>query len=141
MSRHRCLSLFAIAATIGLSACRAGPGGSTASPSAPALATSLPGTAALPAPGLNNFAWDDRSPFRAGLVMSQQAVLDGLPGATVYHIAITLTESLDAVQGHEAVQFTNATGAPLDQVVFHLYPNLGSVPVTWESAETGSRWC
>lgn len=28
------------------------------------------------------------------------------------------------MQGHEAVRYSNRTGAPLDQVVFHLYPNL-----------------
>jgi hypothetical protein len=85
-------------------------------------------------------AWADRSPFRAGLVQSQQAVLDGLPGASVYHIAITLTQSLDTVQGHEAMQYTNQTGGPLDQVVFHLFPNLlaGSMAVSNVAVEGAS---
>ncbi len=83
-------------------------------------------------PNLAQFAWDDRSPFRAGLVQSQQAVLAGLPDAPVYHIALTITQSLDRVQGFEAVQYTNAAGTPLDQVVFHLFPNLlaGSMAVS-----------
>ena len=92
-------------------------------------ATALPGGAP---PDLASFAWDDRSPFRVGLVASQQSVLAGLPGAPVYHIAITITPSLDAVQGHEALQYTNRTGGPQDEVVFHLFPNLlaGSLAVS-----------
>jgi hypothetical protein len=50
-----------------------------------------PSPAGTSAPDQSRFAWDARSPFRADLVQSQQAVLDRLPGATVYHIAISLT--------------------------------------------------
>ena len=49
------------------------------------------------APDLDSLAWDDRSPFRAGLVAAQQPILDMLPGAPVYHIAISVTSSLDTV--------------------------------------------
>ncbi len=99
-------------------------------------ATLLPGGVA---PDLAGFAWDDRSPFRAGLVAAQQPVLAGLPGAPVYHIAITITQSLDAVQGREEMQYTNETGGPLDQVVFHLFPNLlaGSLAVSNVVADGG----
>jgi hypothetical protein len=99
----------------------------------PAVQPVLAPTAAIAgvAPDVNSFGWDDRSPFSGGLVQSQKPMLAGLPDAPVYHIGITLTDSRDAVHGHETVQYTSQTGAPLDQIVFHLYPNLlgGSIAV------------
>jgi hypothetical protein len=121
-----------VAIVLILAACRPAPPvtplAATVLPATPLAVTPLAGTT----PSLDSFAWEDRSPFRAGLVPSQQAVLAGLPGAPVYHIAITLAYSLDVVQGHEVIQYTNQTGGPLDQVVFHLFPNLlaGSMAVT-----------
>jgi len=106
----------------------------------PAVLTAAPLLTHLPAsplpgattPDLSRFAWDDRSPFRVGLVATQQPMLAGLPGEPVYHIAITVTQSLDAVQGHEEMQYTNHSGGSLDAVVFHLFPNLlaGSLAVS-----------
>jgi|SRR5579859_126086 len=142
MSAKLRLRLAAMAALLLLAAC--GPKlTATAFTAAPAAATSLPAT--LPAtplsatpllaattPNLAGFAWDDRSPFRVGLVAAQQAVLAGLPGAPVYHIAIAIAPSLDAVQGHEELQYTNQTSGTLSEVVFHLFPNLlaGSLAVS-----------
>jgi hypothetical protein len=123
----------AIAAVLLLAACRPAPPGSTPVAATKAVTNSPPSVTKIAgAPDLGGMAWDDRSPFRAGLVLSQQAVLDGLPGASVYHIAITLTQSLDSVEGHEVMLYTNRTGGPLDQVVFHLFPNLlaGSMAVS-----------
>src|SRR4051812_34422105 len=107
-------ALFAI--VLALAACQSAPPPATPQPAATAGAT-----VAL---DMDRFAWTDRSPFRAGLVPAQQAVLDGLPGAPVYHLTISLTQSLDAVQGREQLQYTNRTGAPVSELVFHLFPNL-----------------
>ena len=106
-----------------------------------AVASSVSTTAPVAvAPDLDSLAWDDRSPFRAGLVAARQPILDMLPGAPVYHIAITVTSSLDTLTGHEVVRYTNQTGAPLDQIVFHLFPNLlaGSMAVSRVTVEGGS---
>jgi hypothetical protein len=115
--RIRLAALAALAALL-LAACAPRP----AAPTPAAIVLGGP-TASL-TPNLASFAWSDRSVFRNGLVASQQAVLAGLPGAPVYHVAISLTAGLDAVQGHEDLQYTNRTGVPLDQLVFHLFPNL-----------------
>jgi hypothetical protein len=111
----------------------------SAMPVAPAATPQAAASALAPAvapaddiTGLGGYAWDDRSPFRAGLVQSQRSVLDGLPDAPIYHIAVTVTQGLDAVQGVQAMRYTNAAGAPLAEVVFHLFPNLlaGSLSVS-----------
>lgn len=39
---------------------------------------------------LLDIPWDDRSIFRAGLIASEQDALDGLEGASVYHIDTTI---------------------------------------------------
>jgi hypothetical protein len=124
------IQMLGMTAALLLAACRLAPPPATASPTGAAPAVAPPDSTG--ATDLSRFAWDDRSPFRTGLAQSQQSVLAGLPGAPVYHIAITLTESLDSLQGHEAVQYTNQTGGALDQVVFHLFPNLlaGSLAVS-----------
>jgi hypothetical protein len=119
----------ALAALLLLAACGPKPTGAVLTPTPPAATPFLTTQPATPLPSgdppnLASFAWGDRSPFRAGLVASQQPVLAGLPGAPVYHIAITVTQSLDAVQGHEEMQYTNRTGGPLSEIVFHLFPNL-----------------
>lgn len=40
-----------------------------------------------------------------------------------YTIALNVEPSLDAFSGEESVAFTNTTGATLNEVVFHVYPN------------------
>ena len=124
-----------LAVVLCLSACQ------PAAPTAPGpnAAPSLAATAAQDGTlDLSSYGWDDRTPFRAGLVASQQAVLSALPGAPVYHIAITVTASLDALTGHEVVRYTNQTGAPLDQIVFHLFPNLLAGSLAVENVEVNS---
>jgi aminopeptidase N len=66
----------------------------------------------------------DRSVFAAGLAASQQSVLSGLPGATVYQIALNISPDLQSVDGTEKILYTNTESMPLDQVAIHLLPNL-----------------
>jgi len=69
--------------------------------------------------------WEDRTVFEPGLVASERAILDRLPGATVYHIGMTV--GVDAkptrLRGTEAVLYTNRENVELDEIYFHLYPN------------------
>ncbi len=93
-------------------------------PTASATAVPIPPTPDLPAPTLFDTGWDDRQPFRAGLIDSQQAVLDQMPGATVYHLDLQLSAGLTAVTGSLEVRYTNTETNSLDVLNFHLYPNL-----------------
>lgn len=85
----------------------------------------------LPAPTLFDVSWSDRRPFRSGLVEEEQAVLEALPGATVYHLNFQIAESLTAITGEQEVRYTNQESVPLEAVYFHLFPNLlgGSLTV------------
>ena len=65
-------------------------------PAVEPVATTVPTTAGqstdLPASTIFTTAWDDRSPFATGLVTGQQTVLEQRPGATVYHLNVTLRD-------------------------------------------------
>jgi hypothetical protein len=86
----------------------------------------------LPPPSLFATSWDDRSDFAAGLVPGAQGVLDELPLAAVYHIAVTIDDTLTAIDGAQEVRYTNAEAIPLEEVYFRLYPHLmgGAITVT-----------
>jgi aminopeptidase N len=70
-----------------------------------------------------DMAWDDRAIFREGLIDAEQAVLDDLPGATVYHIALQVHDDFVLLQGREQVRYTNQENEPLNEVYFRLFPN------------------
>ena len=68
--------------------------------------------------------WDDRSIFRAGLIEEAQPILDQLPGVSVYHLEVRISDDLTSLQGQERVRYTNQEEAPLDAIYFQLFPNL-----------------
>lgn len=68
--------------------------------------------------------WDDRAIFRAGLIKDEQAALDQLPGASVYHLDVQLADDLASLQGQLQVRYTNQETEPLNTVYFQLFPNL-----------------
>ena len=78
----------------------------------------------LPAPALFDVAWDNRSAFRHGLVSSEAAALDELPSASIYHLDLAISLDLLSVAGLQEVRYTNQEDVTLDEVYFHLYPNL-----------------
>jgi len=69
-------------------------------------------------------AWADRTPFAANLLVDQQSLLDGLSGASIYHLKIMLSDSLSQLTGHMEVHYTNMEDIPLDEIIFRLFPNL-----------------
>ncbi|HSK65506.1 MAG TPA: M1 family aminopeptidase, partial [Anaerolineales bacterium] len=77
-----------------------------------------------PLPDPFSAPWEDRSVFQSGLIESQQSVLEGLEGASVYHIEFNIAEDLYHLSGHEEVQYTNLETVSLDQIQFRLFPNL-----------------
>ncbi|MCK4451728.1 MAG: M1 family metallopeptidase [Anaerolineae bacterium] len=72
---------------------------------------------------LFDVAWDDRAIFREGLIGAEQAVLDQLSGASVYHIDLQIPDDFSLLQGREEVRYTNQEDEPLDEVYFRLFPN------------------
>jgi aminopeptidase N len=88
------------------------------------------GSTAIPAPSLFATTWDDRSPFAAGLIESEQAILNGLPGASVYHLDLWIAEDLSHLTGAEEVCYTNRSDEPLQGIVFRLFANLLGASLT-----------
>ena len=86
----------------------------------------------LPASTLFDADWNDREPFRPGLLDNEQVILDQLPGASVYHLAITIEDSLTVASGRLEVHYTNTEAVALDRLYFHLFPNLlgGSIAIS-----------
>lgn len=103
----------------------ASPAMQTPSPTLPSATqvaeTSPPG---LPQPGLFEGDWNDRSPYRAGLVAASQGVLENLPDAPIYHMELAIGDDLVTLTGRMEVLYTNTAGVPLSEIYFRLYPNL-----------------
>lgn len=81
-------------------------------------------TAVRTAATLLGFAWDDRTPFYSGLIASEQAALTQLNGASVYQMDLQIADDLLALEGQQAVRYTNQETEPLEEVYFRLFPNL-----------------
>lgn len=79
----------------------------------------------LPAPTLFEQPWSDRSPFVAGLIPAERDAARVRPGATVYHLQITLADDLRSLSGREELRYTNTEDVPLAEVDFRLFPNVG----------------
>ncbi len=88
-------------------------------------------TTPLPEPALFDTPWVDREIFSVGFIESEQGVLDGMYGASVYHMNLTIDEPT-AVAGQMQVRYTNQEEIPLDEIYFHLFPNQlgGSISVS-----------
>ncbi len=67
------------------------------------------------------FAWDDRAPFAAGLIDPAEA---DIPGAPVYHIDLTIADDMASLSGRQTVYFTNREDVALNELYFHLHPNV-----------------
>jgi predicted small secreted protein len=67
--------------------------------------------------------WDNRDIFSSGLISAEQETLKELPGATVYHIDLEISDTLTQLTGTETVQYTNRESQALENVAFQLYPN------------------
>ncbi len=93
------------------------------------------GTGSLPAvPGSTLFdvPWDDRSVFAPGLISAEQGALDLRPGASIYHIDLSIDDDLTTLSGREEVRYTNTENVALHEIYFRLFPNIadGRIDVT-----------
>lgn len=93
----------------------------TLAPTATSSPTAVP-TTAVPAPRLNH-PFADRTPFQSGLLPSEQAVLNQLPGATDYQMALTIEPGLTQINGRQQIRYTNQEKDVLNDLYFHLFPN------------------
>ncbi|NMB70606.1 MAG: M1 family metallopeptidase, partial [Bacteroidales bacterium] len=87
--------------------------------------------------------WDDLSVYSSGLISTEQETLKELPGATIYHIDLVITDDLASLTGFETIKYTNRETTPLDSIAFQLYPNqlggsavVSNVRVNEQPAET-----
>ncbi|MBN1954534.1 MAG: M1 family metallopeptidase [Anaerolineae bacterium] len=78
-------------------------------------------TRAAPSPA--EVDWDDRTVFQEGLIEAERALLDGMAGASTYHIEVRIANDLLSLQGQETVRYTNQEDVPLDALYFQLFPN------------------
>ncbi len=123
MFRH----LFLLAVTLAfLAACAISPADSTALPPATTKPT-FPLAATPPAAESDTsflgIAWDAPEIFAPGLIASQQQNAS-IPGATVYHMTLTIDESLTLVHGQAEIRYTNRESVPLNEIGLRLYPNI-----------------
>ncbi len=72
---------------------------------------------------LFNISWEERRPFKIGLIKSERTVLRELPLATVYHIALDLTD-VDQIRLKQEVRVFNKQNIPTKELYFYLFPNL-----------------
>jgi Peptidase family M1 domain len=93
-------------------------------------------TATLPPlPDIFNTPWEDLSPFKSGLIQSQQSILNELTNASVYHLEFNITEDLYHITGTEEVRYTNAEETALDEVQLRLFPNILGGEMTVEDVK------
>ena len=66
--------------------------------------------------------FDDRDIYAGGLVPGERSVLQGLPGAPVYHIDVAIDDAMTTVAGRQTLFYTNQEDVTLSEVYFHLHP-------------------
>ena len=76
------------------------------------------------APDVFDTPWEDRSVFKAGLVTSEQSVLNELAQASIYHLEFNIAEDIYHIAGTEQVRYTNAEEIALNEVQLRLFPNI-----------------
>jgi hypothetical protein len=104
----------------------------TQSPASPQTVTPAPPPPISTGEAPFNVSWDDRSLFRQGLTASYQGALEGLPGASLYHLAFSLSDPPTSVSGMEEVRYTNQEDVALTEVDFAIFPEIlgGSIDVS-----------
>ncbi len=71
-----------------------------------------------------SISFDDRSYFEQGLTQTGSLALAELPGASIYHVALSLASPPTSVLGMEQVRYTNTEDTPLDRVEFALFADI-----------------
>jgi hypothetical protein len=69
-------------------------------------------------------AWDDPSLFRKNVTSSYQKDLERMSGASVYHLALSLSDPPAQIIGIEEVLYTNTENVGLSEVDFAIFPEI-----------------
>lgn len=75
-------------------------------------------------------SWEDLSVYRANLIQSEEAALESLQNASVYHLDITIASDFQTVSGRQQVRYTNLEAVDLETVYFRLFPNISGGTMT-----------
>jgi hypothetical protein len=77
---------------------------------------------ALPAPALfPESTWEDRTVFQGGLIPEESPVLQDLPGATVYHLVLDISDPTLA-EGKMEARYINQEEVALNELFLHMFP-------------------
>ncbi len=75
-------------------------------------------------PKLFDVAWLDSEVYKVNLVPSAWPSLERVASSSVYHIQLSIADSLRQVEAKQEVLVRNSEAVTLDNLYFHLYPNL-----------------
>ena len=96
----------------------------------------------LPSPSLFTGSWDDRDIYLSGLVPDEAGILQELPGATVYHLNLDISDPT-MVEGVMEARYTNQEDVALDELILHMFPkklggdlNVANIRLNGEAAES-----
>jgi hypothetical protein len=120
---------------LAVTACSGATASPTAEPTVPPEDTPTPTAIVSP----DEMGWGDRAVFAAGLVSSEQAVLEDLPGATVYHIDLSIPEDLYILEGHQELLYTNREQVDLEELYFRLFVNTSGGRATVSDVEVDGQ--
>ncbi len=81
----------------------------------------------------------DRSVFEKGLIESDRAILDQLPGASLYRIDLEISDDYLLLNGHEEVIYTNREDVPLNEVYFRVFTNITGGTTQVSSVEVAGK--
>jgi hypothetical protein len=96
------------------------------------------GSAAVPAeedPFGSN--WNDRAVFEEALV--ETSALEGLAGASVYHLDVVVNRDLDVLEGREWIRYTNQESEQLEEIYFQLFANVTGGSTAVSSVSVGGE--
>jgi hypothetical protein len=68
--------------------------------------------------------WDDRELFRNNLLDFEQSILGELSGVSIYHLAISFSDTPNVAIGVEQVQYTNNEAVDLSEVDFAIFAEI-----------------
>ncbi len=83
--------------------------------------------------------WDDLSVYETNLIQSEEAALETLQEASVYHLDLIIAPDFHTVAGREAVRYTNRETADLTALYFQLFPNTSGGHTTVSSVTVNKK--
>jgi len=118
---------------------RTSTGTPTLTPVANALGTISPASSPSMSEVPFNIDWNDRSNFEKGLVPAYKNILSSLPGASIYHLAFSLSNPPTQVIGLEEVRYTNTEIVDLNEVDFAVFSEILGGSITISSLQLDGR--